>query len=223
MSLVKIENSGLTSLEVAEITGKRHADIMRDIKDEINKLGSEIGLSIFALSSYINSQNKEQPMYSLTKDGVLQLGARYDAKIRYALIQRMNQLEEKSKVPQNFREALLLAAEQQEIIEQQHKKVLEMKPKEEFYDEIIESKATIDIGTVAKVINKGIGRNTLFKILRDKKVLQYNNLPYQEYIDRGYFRCIESKFTKPDGTTNINIKTVVFQKGVDYINKLVAV
>ena len=47
-----------------------------------------------------------------------------------------------------------------------------------------------------------------------------DNIPYQEYIDRGYFRIIEQKFTTPEGETRISIKTVVFQRGVDYIRKL---
>lgn len=77
----------MTSLEISEITGKEHKNVIRDIRDEIGKLGIEKGQLIFEPSSYINSQNKEQPMYLLTLDGVLQLGARYSADVRYKLIQ----------------------------------------------------------------------------------------------------------------------------------------
>lgn len=66
----------------------------------------------------------------------------------------------------------------------------------------------------------GIGRNRLFQFLRDNDILMNNNQPYQQYIDRGYFRVIEQKYTKPDGTTHINIKTLVYQRGLDYIRKL---
>ena len=45
----------MTSLEVAEITGKKHKNIIRDIKDETDKLGVEIGRNIFEPSYYINS------------------------------------------------------------------------------------------------------------------------------------------------------------------------
>jgi hypothetical protein len=76
---------------------------------------------------------------------------------------------------------------------------------------------------VAKVLGiKGIGRNKLFEILREKKVLDRGNVPYQEYVDRGYFRVIEQKYTKPNGDTCINIKTLVYQKGVDFIRRLIA-
>ena len=96
-----------------------------------------------------------------------------------------------------------------------------MLPKAEFYDAVTNSPDTIDMAETAKVLNMGVGRNTIFKILRQQRVLNRNNIPYQEYIDRGYFRCIESKYTKADGTNCVNIKTVVFQKGADFIRTTV--
>lgn len=94
-------------------------------------------------------------------------------------------------------------------------------PKVEFYDAVTDSKTAIPMGQVAKVLNyKGYGRNNLFEFLRDKKVLMQNNMPYQKYIDCEYFRVIEQKYTKPDGEIAISIKTLVYQKGVDYIKKL---
>ena len=68
---------------------------------------------------------------------------------------------------------------------------------------------------------KGIGRNKLFEILRNKKVLDKSNIPYQKFVDSGYFRVLEQKYTTPSGETKINIKTMVFQKGVDYIRKII--
>ena len=117
---------------------------------------------------------------------------------------------------------LLAAAviEAQKIIEEQDKKIKEMLPKAEFYDAVAGSKDAIDIGSAAKVLNMGIGRNKLFEILRNKGILMNNNIPYQKYIDCGYFRVIEQKYTKPDGTVCINIKTLVYQKGLDFIRKL---
>ena len=82
----------MTSLDLANITGKRHDHILRDIKDEIDKLG-EKGLLIFGESKYKNSQNKFMPMYTLTKKGAMQIGARYSAEIRYKLIEYAETLE----------------------------------------------------------------------------------------------------------------------------------
>lgn len=96
-----------------------------------------------------------------------------------------------------------------------------LKPKADFFDEVACSKDAIDMGSAAKVLNFGKGRTTLFKILRSQGILDRNNIPYQEYIDRGYFRTIEQKFNKPDGSTCINIKTLVYQRGLDYIRKII--
>lgn len=108
----------------------------------------------------------------------------------------------------------------QNIIENQKKELEQAKPKVEFYDTVTGSSDTIDMRTVATVLNCGLGRNKIFEILRDKKILDRKNIPYQQYIDKGYFRTIESTYSKPDGTTCINIKTVIFQKGLDFIRKV---
>ena len=66
----------------------------------------------------------------------------------------------------------------------------------------------------------GVGRNKLFEFLRNRKILMRNNQPYQKYVDCGYFRIIEQKYERPNGDTCINIKTLVYQKGVKYIQEL---
>ncbi len=108
------------------------------------------------------------------------------------------------------------AIEQQKIIEEQT-------PKVEFFDDVAGSSDTIDMKEVAKVLNvKGLGRNNLFELLRNRKVLDRNNQPYQKFVDSGYFRIIESRYTLPTGEVKISLKTVVFQKGLAYIRKLIA-
>lgn len=94
-----------------------------------------------------------------------------------------------------------------------------MKPKEEFFDAVTDSKDAIPMGDVAKVLDMGIGRNKLFEVLRNRGVLMADNRPYQKYIDSGYFRVVEQKYDKGYGETGINIKTLVFQKGIDFIRK----
>lgn len=124
-------------------------------------------------------------------------------------------------IPKNYGEALLEAGRLALELDNATAKILEDKPKIDFYEAITESKDTIDMGTVAKVLNfKSIGRNKLFEILREEKVLMQNNQPFQKYIDLEWFRQVESKFNMPNGDVKINIKTVVFQKGVEGIRKV---
>jgi phage antirepressor YoqD-like protein len=114
----------------------------------------------------------------------------------------------------------LKESEYKEIIARKDARLIEQQPKADFYDAVAESKDAIDIGKVAKVLNIGIGRNRLFETLRNKHILQNNNVPYQKYIDAGYFRVIEQKYMNINGTTHINVKTLVYQRGVDFIRKI---
>ena len=83
----------MTSLEVAEITGKEHKSVLRDIRDEIEKLESQRIFTehIFVPSEYQDRTGRTLPMYVLTREGVLQLAARYDAVVRFKLIEKVSQ------------------------------------------------------------------------------------------------------------------------------------
>lgn len=219
----------MTSLEIAEVTGKRHSDVMRDIRTLLEQGVDERN---FALVEYIDSKGEKRPMYQLTKKGSMILASGYNAVLREAIINRWEELELKEQqrlkdeqlkkfhIPQTLSEALYLAASQAKQIEEQTKQLEEQKPKVEFFDQVTDSKDAVDMAQCAKVLNMGIGRNRLFEFLRSRNILDRHNIPYQSYIDSGYFRTIEQKYTKSDGTNCINIKTVVYQKGMDYIRKL---
>jgi len=125
-------------------------------------------------------------------------------------------------IPKTYADALRLAADQQEQIQQQATVIDSQRPKVEFYDTVTDSKDAIEMKDAAKVLDCGIGRNRLFQLLRDEKILMSNNTPYQAYVDRRYFRVIEQKYTRADGETRINLKTVIYQRGLDFIRKIVA-
>lgn len=108
-----------------------------------------------------------------------------------------------------------LAAENKLLIE----KNAELEPKGIFFDAVTQSNATTSMADVVKILDMGVGRNKLFSILRDRKILQPDNKPYQKYIDAGYFKLVEEKYNKGDGT-GIYYKTVAKQKGIDFIRKI---
>lgn len=125
-------------------------------------------------------------------------------------------------IPQTYSEALRLAADQAETIEKQAKQIEDNRPKVEFFEAVAESKTAIDMRKAAAVLDiKGLGRNNLFELLREKEILDGANIPYRKYQDQGYFRVIESKWTDAKGETKISFKTVVYQKGLNFIKKLI--
>ncbi|MBF0584699.1 MAG: Rha family transcriptional regulator [Magnetococcales bacterium] len=63
----------VASLVIAERFGKRHADVLRAIETLKKDCSEGFGQRNFASSSYVNEQNKEQPMTLLTKDGFAML------------------------------------------------------------------------------------------------------------------------------------------------------
>jgi prophage antirepressor-like protein len=123
-------------------------------------------------------------------------------------------------IPQTYTEALRALADKVEETERLALENKAMAPKAEFFDAVTDSRDAIPMAEVAKVLDMGVGRNKLFEFLRYKKVLQANNVPYQKYIDNGYFRVVEQRFDRGCGDVGINIKTLVFQKGVDFIRRI---
>lgn len=112
--------------------------------------------------------------------------------------------------------ALIVA---QNIISQKDKQIEQMKPKAEFFDAVADSRTAISMNEVSKVLGiKGYGQNNLFEFLRNNGILDRWNVPYQRYIDCGWFRVIEQKYTR-HGEPCVTTKTLVYQKGVDAIRK----
>ena len=113
--------------------------------------------------------------------------------------------------------------ERRKAVEEQNSKLAleneEMKPKAEFYDAVTGGPTTLEVGTVAKILNCGIGRNKLFEFLKNEGILDGRNIPYQRYVDAGYFRAVETRYLLPSGDYATYSKTVVYQKGVDFIRK----
>lgn len=100
---------------------------------------------------------------------------------------------------------------------QSRKELKQLQPKAEMHDRFLSAENAQSMGVVAKAL--GIGPNKLFRFLRDQKILLDNNVPYQEFMKRGYFRVVEKTIQMGDREKNIP-QTLVTSKGVDYIAKL---
>lgn len=112
-----------------------------------------------------------------------------------------------------------LAAEQ--TVEKQTKQLTEQKPKVEFYDAAMSSKDTKTLQEVAKTINiPNVGRTIVFRVLREKKILDSKNQPNQKYVNDGYFKLIQvTKLIK--GKIHLFTQTVVFPSGIEFVRNTV--
>lgn len=204
--------------DVAEILGYTNpSKALADHVDEEDKLNNE---SLSSLGQRGGWLINESGLYSLVLSSKLPTAKQFKQWITKEVIPSIRKTGGYFATPKTYVEALRALADAEEEKERLALENEEMKPKADFYDDVTGSSDTIEIGEVAKVLNCGIGRNKLFDFLRKEKVLMKNNIPKQHFVDEGYFRVIETKYTKPNGDVSINLKTVVYQKGVDYIRKL---
>jgi len=78
MMIGKVETSIVTSLDIAETFGKEHKRVLQDIREL--ECSEDFGRHNFVQSSYVNCQNKKQPMYYVTRDGFTLLAMGYTGK-----------------------------------------------------------------------------------------------------------------------------------------------
>lgn len=228
------------SLLVAEKFGKEHNKVIRDIQNL--SCSDEFRAANFGVSSYISLQNKEFPMYVMTKDGFSFLVMGYTGvkagMFKEEYIKAFNKMEETIKnggfnVPKSFREALLLAAEQQEVIENQQKQIEEKnakieadKPKVLFSEAVSASNKSILVRELAKLITQNgyqIGEKQLYERLRKAGYLcssgESYNQPTQTYMNMGLFHLKKTSVIC-DGESKVYTVTKVTPKGqIYFINK----
>lgn len=221
----------MSSLQIAELTNKRHDAILRDIR---NLIEQGVDLHNFVEMSYVDKNNRQYPCYQLTKTGCLILASGYNAKLREAIINRWEELEKEKlnggfAVPTSFAEALQLAADQARQIEkletsnrQQERTIAKLKPKADFADTAFNADTLVSMSQAAKILKLDFGRNTLFKKLREHGILfRHSNEPAQKYVNAGYFTVVEgAPIQRSDGRMFIPITTYCTQKGLAFLHKL---
>lgn len=78
----------MTSREIAELTGKNHADVMRDIRNMVDQLTKAEMLSLAKSTTYTGKDGRSYPQYELDRDTCLNLLLGYDPVARMKVIKR---------------------------------------------------------------------------------------------------------------------------------------
>lgn len=91
------EIPAVTSLQVAEAFGKQHSHVLRDLRNIIENDEDGFALSNFGECSYTNENNREMPMYAMSKDGFVLLVMGYTGaeamRLKKAYITEFNRME----------------------------------------------------------------------------------------------------------------------------------
>lgn len=148
----------MTSMEVAEITGKEHKHVMRDIRVLLEQgvHESNFGLT-FIIRTLPNNAQRKDPCYNITKKGCLILASGYNALLREKIIDRWEELETKERqtvpaLPQTYLEALkalVLSEEQKQVLALENES---MKPKADYFDTLVERGSNLNLRDTAKMI-----------------------------------------------------------------------
>ncbi|MCO8840815.1 Rha family transcriptional regulator, partial [Clostridioides difficile] len=194
LTIIKQNNQFLVeSREVAELIEKKHDNLLRDIRGYKKILEDSSNLKsqdFFIESTYINTQNKIQPCYLLTKKGCDMVANKMTGEkgiiftaIYVTKFEEMERelKEQQPKLPTTYKEALqqlLIEVEEKEQLQlenQEKDKVIQLQqPKVLFADSVASSDNSILIGELAKLLRQnGIdtGQNRLFDWLRNNGYL----------------------------------------------------
>jgi len=88
----------MTSLEIAEVTGKQHYHLMRDIRN-MEAAWEKVNGTKFGLVEYKDSKGELRPCYSLSKMECLYIATKFNDEARAKLVIRWQQLERRSLSP----------------------------------------------------------------------------------------------------------------------------
>jgi len=213
----------MSSREIAELTGKQHAHVMRDIRTTLGELLGEEGLSKFG-SSYLNAQNKAQPEFLLPKRESLILVSGYDVHLRARIIDRWQELEARGAVdvqralsdPAALRKLLLDNVEARLKLE---KAVEAAAPKVAFADQVAAAPDAITLGQAAKTL--GTGRNRLAAKLRELGWLTRVGEPYQDKINAGLLDVKIGSWDHPEKGLQRSVTALVTGKGLTKLHGLI--
>lgn len=89
----------MSSLEIAELTGKEHRNVMRDIRNMLDAIG---GTQLSFERSYKDSTGRTLPCYHLPYDETITLVSGYDVVLRHKIVRRWKELEQAKPALPNF-------------------------------------------------------------------------------------------------------------------------
>lgn len=191
-------NSTLTmsSREIAELTGKMHRNVVRDIEKMLKNIGE--GVLKFE-HTYTNDQNgQEYREFLLPKNLTLNLVLGYRDDLRLKVVDRWLELEAQNvpAAPQNMVEALTLALEQQKALAAKDEEIAELAPKAAALDAISEADGDMGVRDAGRELD-GIGQTKVVTYLLEHKwaCREGRKLKPAHYgSERGYCRLVSKPY-----------------------------
>lgn len=226
----------MSSLQIAEITGKLHKDVMRAIR-KMEFAWEKINGRKFALVEYTDEKGERRPMYQLNKTECLYIATKFNDEARAKLVLRWKELEESNKpqLPATYLDALksLVASEEQkqqlalenkrqaeEIeaktaeITELNTAVSEMQPKVSYVDTILQCKDTVQTTIIAQDYGKSAKAfNILLRNFGIQRKVGTAWVLYAKHIANGYVQSKTFTYKHKDGTDGARTYSEWTQRG----------
>jgi phage antirepressor YoqD-like protein len=223
MELVKLNETTMSSREIAELCEKRHDNVMADIRKMLAEIGKAApDFSGTALIDGPNGSQRRIEVFNLTKDLTVTLITGYRADLRYKVIKRLEELESKPQVnpmeilsdPAKMRGLLLNYVEQ--VIELKDK-IEVMRPAVEVHTRLVDAEGSVTITTAAKTLQ--VRPKDLSEWLTKNRWIykrhgSVNHLGFQDKCNAGYLTQKVTPITRPDGTEKITEQVRITPKGL---------
>jgi len=176
----------MSSREIAELVQSKHGDVKRSAE---RLIAGGILSAPLAHTPYVHEQNgQEYQEYWFNKRDSLVLVARLSPEFTAAVVDRWQELESKSQLPQSLPEALRLAADLAEEKQALESQLALAAPAVEFVDQYVNAKGSMGFRSVCKLLKAKEPEFRMFMV--EEKIVyrqdgQYT--PYSIHTDAGHF------------------------------------
>lgn len=190
MNQLMVMNNEVTmsSREIAELVGKEHKHVMRDLRVLREQLGD---MFEGVVQVWTHPQNKQQyEEYAIKRDTCITLLTGYDSISRMKVIKRWQELEsaQKPAIPQTYAAALLEAGRLAMELEQTEAQLAIAAPKAEFVDRYVDATGTYGFRQVAKMLS--VKENWFSDFLIEKEIMYRLGgklTAHSDHLDAGRF------------------------------------
>ena len=183
---LQTNNQTMSSREVAQLCDKDHRHVLRDI-DDLNATYEVMALPKIGQSNYIADNGQSYRQYLLNKEQTIDLITGYRADIRIRINRRWQELEAQASapvIPATLSEALRLAADQADLIDQQNERLALIEPKAAALDIIDSAMGSLNARDTAKTLGVQpqkfnawcIAHNWMYRDNKDKLQMCSNRL-----------------------------------------------
>ena len=223
---VKNDSYFIDSYTIADKTGNNHNGVIQLIEKYINQVSFEMRLihhSVRSQNIRIALLTEKQATFLMTLFRNNEIVVRFKEKLVDAFYEAREKIKAQNREAFQWDNAslskLLITAGKE--LDKKNLIIQQLKPKAEFYDTVVKTDKWLDFEEACKILANGMGRVKLYNYLRKRKVIMsYCTRPYQQYVDKGYFKIVEKPYLDRHGNDRLSNKTVVSQRGLDFIMRL---